>query len=611
MINLNEYIKAANHSTEKWLIKNYPEVYDNIIEYCKDIQEISYKQKLWHYQNQIPNLIKCANKNCNNQVNFKGRWTTGYYKYCCQKCSIEEVEYKKSLLNYSRVSKLTKEEKLEIIKQKEINKKIQQETYNKNRLKEQEHIEYYKNISIEEYLKISKNQNGLYVRESFVIKHMPHIYNFFNNIIDGRFDEKIYYYENKLDSKPLCKCGKNNLFINRKQGYRDYCSKSCAALYGADKAKETFFNRTGHKHHSTLPSNLEKRINIKINRVKDIIKDEKLFISFNNNTDMFKLKCDKCNKIHYIHNFTIYQRQLLNLDWRNCVTNTKSSNPEKKILEYVETLYKNNIILNSKRFLNNNKEIDIYLPDIKIGIEHNGLFWHNEFSKDNKYHHDKWKSANEKGIKLIQIYGDEWLYKQDIVKSRLKNIINNKDNIKIYARKCEIRIVKYLETKEFLIKNHLQGSINSSINYGLYYNDELVSIMTFGKPRKGMKYVSNNSYELYRFCSKLYTNVIGGAGKLFNHFIKNHLHVNEIYSFSSLEWPGEVYEKIGMKLKSISKYSYWYIEKGHRISRHKYTKHNLIKLGYDPNKSESEILKELKIVRIYGPGNKTFVWNRI
>lgn len=609
MIDLNNYIKAANHSAEKWMIKNYPEVYDEIIEYCKDINNLSYKQKLWHYQNQLPTIMVCANKSCNNKVNFKGKWTTGYYKYCCQKCSIEEVEQKKALLNYSRVSKLNKEEKSISLEKKKINVLLKKDkAIEKKKIKEDK-LFFYKTITLEQYLRLSKNSNGLYVRESFVKENMPHIFEIINtpNII-GNFDEKVYAYENNIKYALKCKCGNKLIFKNRSKGYNVYCSSSCSSIYGKEKAVNTLFLSSGVKHPSQLQHNIDKRIEEKINKVKEYIKDPSLLLNYNVDTKEYTFKCNKCNKIHITSDGVILQRMYLDLDWRDCITGLNGiSNGEIKLKEYIQSIYSEPIQSNVK--ILNRKEIDIYLPNLKIGIEYNGLYYHNELSKDMNYHHDKWKIANDKGIKLIQIYEDEWNYKQDIVKSRLKNLINQ-NTIKIFARKCIIKPVKFNEVKDFLNNNHLQGSINSSINYGLYYNSELVSLMTFGKPRKGIKYKTNNAYELYRFCSKLNHNIIGGASKLFNHFINTNKDINEIYSFSALEWPGGVYEKIGMTLKSISKYSYWYIEKGLRFSRHKYNKQNLINLGHDPNKSASEILKELKILRIYGPGNKTYVWHR-
>jgi len=204
-------------------------------------------------------------------------------------------------------------------------------------------------------------------------------------------------------------------------------------------------------------------------------------------------------KKHSILDSVLGQRLYLGLNWRNCITNSLISNTEYDLRIWIQSIYKGTLLCNDRNAISP-KEIDIYLPELKIGIEFNGVWYHSEYFKDKSYHHDKWLIAQNNGINLIQIYEDDWKHKKDIIKSRLLHIFGlNKQ--KIYARKCEIRKVQFKEIKEFLINNHLQGSVNSNINYALYYNNELVSVMTFGKPRKsiGSNY---EGYELYRYCNK-------------------------------------------------------------------------------------------------------------
>lgn len=87
---------------------------------------------------------------------------------------------------------------------------------------------------------------------------------------------------------------------------------------------------------------------------------------------------------------------------------------------------------------------------------------------------------------------------------------------KIFARKCKIVTVNSKLKDIFLEKNHIQGKCQSSINIGLEYNGELVSLMTFG----GRNINSKNEFELIRFCNIIRTNVVGSASRLFNHFEK-------------------------------------------------------------------------------------------
>jgi hypothetical protein len=252
-------------------------------------------------------------------------------------------------------------------------------------------------------------------------------------------------------------------------------------------------------------------------------------------------------------------------------------------------------------------ELDIYIPDKKIAIEYNGLYWHSELYKSDNYHLNKTELCEKQGIQLIHIFEDEWLYKREIVESRLKNILGLTKE-RVFARKCEIKEVNNKESREFLNKNHIQGNVGSSLKIGLYYNNELVSIMTFGDLRRLMgKNKENDSYELLRFCNKLDTTVIGGANKLLKYFIKTHK-PKEIISYADRRWSqGNLYEKLDFTFIHNSKPNYYYIMKDKREYRFKYRKDVLVREGYDKDKTERQIMKERGINRIYDCGNKKWL----
>lgn len=605
---LNKYIRG-NQCTEKWLIKNNFELYNEIINYCKDISDLSFKQKLWHYQNKKAHIITCDNIKCNCSVNFKGSWTVGYYTYCSQLCSIDVVEKKKSILNYSRHAKYTKEEKEIIDVTKELNNtiKLENKLIKDNILKNKQL--FHNTLSIEQYTELVNTvKSGLYAKESFVKLNLKHMYDLILNYTtdyDIEFSERVYRFTNKINTQQLCNgCNNTVIFKNKTIGYQEFCSVPCASKFTKEQAATTYLLNTGYKHFSLNPYNIESRKNKLFDRIQNYITDSTL-LSIDN--DIARIKCASCDKIHETHVNIMKQRIQLDIDYRDCITHSYStSSKETELLDFIKNNYVDTIIKNDRHL---RKELDIYLPNINLAVEFNGLYWHNEIHKDKYYHYDKYKLCKDNGIKLIQIYEDEWKYKQDIVKSRILNLLNK--SAKIYARKCIIKQLPFNRVKQFLIDNHLQGSINSSINIGLFYNNELVSLMTFGKPRKGIKYKTcNNVYELYRFCNKLNTTVIGGASRLFKYFITNFNGIDEVYSFSNNEWNGDLYYKLGMQLKNENALSYWVINKDVRYSRHNFNKQILIKMGYDKNKSANKILAELKLYKIYGAGTKTFVWFR-
>ncbi len=223
-------------------------------------------------------------------------------------------------------------------------------------------------------------------------------------------------------------------------------------------------------------------------------------------------------------------------------------------------------------------EIDIYIPSLKIGIEFHGLYWHS-FPQlvDTKRHRRKFEEAKKAGIRLIQIFSDEWAYKQDIVKSRIAQILRNQLS-KIYARKCEVKVLRHSEVEQFLNENHLQGGgARTNKNYGLFYEGELVSLMTFTTPRKAMNHKAVEgvkTLELLRFANKRDVNVVGAASKLLAACVKNEK-PDTIQSWADLRWVNpekNLYTVLGFTLKSDSVIGYFYTDYNLRYHRYGFRK---------------------------------------
>ena len=163
-------------------------------------------------------------------------------------------------------------------------------------------------------------------------------------------------------------------------------------------------------------------------------------------------------------------------------------------------------------------------------------------------------------------------------------------------------------SKGFLDKNYIHGSINSSISFGLFYNDDLVSVMTFDKLRKNLSSKDENgAYELTSFCNKLHYNIVGGASKMLKHFIKNYS-PTKIISYADKRWSdGGMYFSLGFKHTHDSKPSYFYTLHGKtRENRFKYRKDVLVREGFDKVKSEAQIMKERGYNKIYDCGCMVF-----
>ena len=233
-----------------------------------------------------------------------------------------------------------------------------------------------------------------------------------------------------------------------------------------------------------------------------------------------------------------------------------------------------NIELNKRGLLSSGKEIDIYLPDYKVGIEFNGEYWHcdlhekfQDHSGRSHYHQDKSLEAEGQGIFLFHIFEHEWdemwTTKNSKFQNSHENIINRRGNIltqtknHIPARKCEIREIIKEQKKDFLNKNHIQGNEHTgSYALGLFYEDQLVSCMCFGHSK-----FSRYNYELTRFATIHDTVVQGGASKLFKYFIDNKMKVGEkVVSYNDItKTKGDIYKILGFECASINEPNYWWV----------------------------------------------------
>jgi hypothetical protein len=504
---------------EKYVKKNYFEIYNEIINFCSEnLDDIPFKEKVYHYVHNIKYIIYCANNECNNLVKFKNS-TLGYNKYCSNKCvssdsKIKKIKEQKSYDKYGTKAPSMNNE----IKEKMI--KTNQEKYGSN----------------------CPLQNMKIKQKS--IKTLITNYGVDNpNKSQELIDKRVITFSNNMRNKYI--------ELLKPHGIKDIDYKNKIAYFHCDNCNKDF----------ELPLDL-----------------------FHNRKQTKTTLCTHCNPI-----------------------DSSISGQELQLQNYIKNIYNGNIILNDRNLLTP-YELDVYLPDLNIAFEFNGLYWHNELYKENNYHLKKTELAENKGIKLIQIYEDDWTYKQEIIKSMIMNCLKMTIN-KIYARKCIIKEIDNKTTKEFLNNNHLQGNVNCKIKIGLFYNNELVSLMSFSKNRINLNQKhTDKCYELIRYCNKLNTNVIGGATKLFKYFIENHNPKNIITYADRSFSQGLLYKTLGFSFIHKTQPNYFYVVNKIRKNRFLFRKDILIKEGFNSNNTEKEIMLERKIYRIYDSGSLKFIY---
>lgn len=452
-------------------------------------------------------------------------------------------------------------------------------------------------------------------------------------------------------SAPTCKiCKKNKVssFISFSKGYNSYCSKSCAKsdplvelkkkstllknpewkINSVEKQKATNLEKYGVEHVLQNPAFIEKRKQSNLSKygTDEVLKAgsptrhgitseiSKLKISaridsFSGVEPLFdvsdidgarkeyKWRCTACSHVFGDHLFCGNIPRCA-----RCFPRTASKG-ELEILGYVSDLLPEHEVKHHLRL--QNREIDIFIPDMRLGIEFNGIYWHSEkLGTGKNYHLDKKILCADNNIRLLQFWDYQWNTKQEIVKSIISTALCK--NSKIFARKCKIKEIPEKEAKLFLDENHLAGNARGSfLRLGLFHADELVFVMTFSKPRF-TRIKKQDTIELLRMCSKKFTTIIGGPTKILNFFRSQH-YSGELISFcDEMVFSGNVYGQLGFSKIDSGKPAAWYFGNDgvlkHRMTYQK--KHLLEMLGIQESAlTEWQLAQQLGLNRVWDCGS--------
>jgi len=579
-------LKRVVTSTRGFLIDGVPffdilrQVFKSVILPTSPLMELLYC--LYYKIENRPNCIVCGG-----EITFEN-FSTGYHRFCSTKCSVSNPKVKEKYQK-TMIEKYGTDNPLEspILSEKR-----------RNTCLERYGVEHYSQT--EEYLQKIHSTN----LKNFGVECAA----------------KSPIIKEKTKQTCLSRFGSISNLATKK--HKELSKQKCLKKYGVEnfsqaeeckkKYRETCIKRYGVKNVSNLPEIKDKiREKQRLQFFKKLLNSDRLkalvsplfeFNDYNGVKEKYQWKCNKCGNIFEDH-----------LDCgkiprcKICFPNFRgSSKLETEVTNFCRQYYPTLIVGN--RNVLEGKELDIWIRSIKMGIEFDGLYWHSDLSgTSSEYHLQKTTKCNSKGIQLIHIFEDEWIEKQDIVKSILLSKMNKLDT-KIAARKCQIKDVPNKEAKSFLFDNHLQGPINGQ-HFGLYYQNNLVSLLTMGKPRFNKKY----DWEILRFCCKNFTIVQGGLSRLLAHFRKNHS--GQIITYVDRRYgDGHGYEKVGFQKVRETEPGYYYLTSNYtrRESRMKYQKHKLSKLleNFDPNLTEWENMQLNGFDRIWDCGNLVYAEER-
>ena len=340
------------------------------------------------------------------------------------------------------------------------------------------------------------------------------------------------------------------------------------------------------------------------NEISEINPDIEILEDYKTSHIKLKVRCKKCKTEFKIMPYKVISRQ--SILCRTC--NPTGSLEEQRLAdniskeiskqsEELNNLYKMERNVRMSDLSGRQFEIDIYFPNMKIGIEYDGVYYHNDKVRYARYILDKKEFFwNNFGIHIIFVNSIEYTHNPDIIQDKIMSAINiyKKSG---YARRLKVVDIDYETSTEFLEKNHLQGGDNSSIRFGLVTKKKniLVALMTFSKVRNIVKSKidSDETYELVRYCVMKGLKITGGFSKLLKYAEKylQSIGVKYIKTFADRRFTKDtdnVYLRNGFEMKNISGQNYIYFKEGETLTRYQCQKHKLKKLLGEENFDESQ-----------------------
>jgi hypothetical protein len=441
--------------------------------------------------------------------------------------------------------------------------------------------------------------------------------------------EKVYCALHDIKEVPVCKqCGKPLIFDKQIKRYREYCSNRCSSLGKAKKQdsmgahnpiiqkkmRDTCTKKYGVDSYSKTAEFKQKIKNSFLKsslKTIDNIQCGASLIHFSSVYEESFWKCDTCGKeFSHIFGFSGFLNTPL---CPHCQPKYARGKGERLLAAWLKEEFPNEEIIINTRKIIPPKELDIYLPKRNFAIEFNELAWHCENdvkgapAKNKTYHQEKTNQCQSLGITLFHIWDSEWRNKTEILKSMIRAKLGKFESV--YARKCDCRMISTEIARSFLDRNHIQGFGKGTYKYGLFYQDELVSVLVLSEQS-----FCKGTLEIIRFASKLNHRVVGGFSKLWSFFLKQQVPFERIVSYADKRYfNGAINSYAGLSLKGANApiYSYTknYRDLYHRMnfSRKKIQKN--LQLTFNPSLTEWENMQANGYNRIWDCGQN--IWELI
>ena len=169
-----------------------------------------------------------------------------------------------------------------------------------------------------------------------------------------------------------------------------------------------------------------------------------------------------------------------------CAAHKFQSSAEKEVVSYLCKLLGEEKIKTQVRSILKRQELDIYIPEHKVAIEYNGVYWHSEKAgKDRNYHFEKWKSCQDLGIRLIQIWEDQWLENPELVKRMIAQSLGKTPNLNPEKLVTELSAEKALS---FFLLNSFNTKVTGNIKLALKVAEsgDIAAVIVLKRQKEGL-----------------------------------------------------------------------------------------------------------------------------
>lgn len=424
---------------------------------------------------------------------------------------------------------------------------------------------------------------------------------------EKRISSMISKYGDKISPKhkQVLQLSKSKAYETRKNNLLEFHGVENISSLETTKQtrKNTYLEKYGVEHYHQSSDYKEKIKNRTIEKIETNNSNISV-ISFDNivnyKTMGITYKCNVCSNEETIPQVTFNYRSInFNTPCSVCGNFNKPwSNGEKQLLSDIVEFYKGEILTNKK--IISPYTLDIYIPEFKLGIEYNGLFWHSEKGggKEHNYHKIKTDLCKTQSIRLLHIFENEYKNSKEKILSKIKNIMGLSER-GTGARKISIKPIHPINANNFLNEYHIQGGAPGSKFLGGFYNKKLISVLAYKK--------IGNILDITRYANdfKLYP----GLFSKFLSYIDKNLEYEKIVTFADLRYSyGELYHTTGFTIERYINPGYYYTDYTECYHKFNFRKENIKKkFNVDiTNKTEKELMEELGYDRIWDSGKIKF-----